>query len=120
MVAHPRCQVIALVTISTATPPGVTLNPWRSDPVKIDPAIEHQLPDVLALDQPSELVIVHMVTVLDTRKGWRVTVRIQDGWQGATLSHWSRGGSSPEHGVTKAVDDLTTALQEALGYLAVF
>lgn len=69
----------------------------------------------------SDLVIVHQITVLDPNgKGWRTTVRIQDGWQGATLTHWSRGGSSVPHGVEKAVDDSRAALGEALGFLRTF
>lgn len=69
----------------------------------------------------ADLVVIHQCTVLHAgTKGWRTTVRVQDGWQGATLSMWSRGGSSVQHGEQKAVDDHATAYQEALGYLQAF
>jgi hypothetical protein len=67
-----------------------------------------------------DLVICHLAVVLDVSKGWRVTVRVQDGWQGATLEHWSRGGSSIPHGVEKAVDDMRSALHAAMQYLPAF
>ena len=77
----------------------------------------------LAGDQTplADLVVVHQCTVLGPPgKGWRTTVRIQDGWQGATISHWSRGGSDIPCGVQKAVDDARSALEEALTYLSAF
>lgn len=85
-----------------------------------------QPPTTPAADEAGEqlalpdLVVIHYVCVLDVSKGWRVTVRIQDGWQGATLEHWSRGGASIPHGITKATDDLEVALTNALEYLPAF
>jgi hypothetical protein len=68
-----------------------------------------------------DLVIVHLVVALHSGpKGWRTTVRIQDGWQGAVLTHWSRGGSDCVTGATKALADLDSAVSEALGHLAPF
>lgn len=70
---------------------------------------------------PADLVVVHQTTVFDPNgKGWRTTVRIQDGWQGATLSTWSRGGSDCPSGAQKAKDDAEVAMGEALQFLAAF
>lgn len=77
-----------------------------------------EVPDV-PLAGP-ELVVVHLCVVLDHAKGWRVTARIQDGWQGVTLEHWSRGGSAVQYAGTKASDDLQVAIKSALEYLPAF
>lgn len=77
-------------------------------------------PDEPSGDRGLPLVVIHHITVLDPSKGWRVTVRITDGWQGKTLSHWSRGGSSVAHGEHKVIGDLEVAYGEALEALTPF
>lgn len=83
---------------------------------------ETTLPALADPDQRpcADLVVIHLTIVLSATKGYRNTVRIQDGWQGATLSHWSRGGAHNEMCVGKAVGDVESALEEALGYVEVF
>lgn len=74
-------------------------------------------------DEPPycDLVVVHLVVALHSGpKGWRTTVRVQDGWQGPVLTHWSRGGSDSVTGATKALGDLDSAVSEALGHLRAF
>lgn len=66
------------------------------------------------------LVIVHLVLSLSSTKGWRVQARIQDGWQGPMLSHWSRGGSDVLCGMQKALGDLEAAYTEAMEALGTF
>ena len=83
---------------------------------------EQLLPALSDQDQRlrAELVVVHLTAVLDAAKGFRITVRIQDGWQGATLSHWSLGGKQLELAPSKGQDNARIALDEALGYVELF